>query len=96
LIVSAGYDFVAGDPVGDLRVDPSAARELGRLVREIADTYCAGRALFVLEGGYDPEMLANCVADTIAGYDDGAAVEPADAASIPPQQRAVLDAVSQR
>ena len=96
LIVSAGYDFVAGDPVGDLRVDPSVARELGRLVREIADTYCAGRALFVLEGGYDPDMLANCVADTIAGYDDGAAVEPAEAASIPPQQRAVLAAVTQR
>jgi acetoin utilization deacetylase AcuC-like enzyme len=96
LIVSAGYDFVAGDPVGDLRVDPSVARELGRLVREIADTYCAGRALFVLEGGYDPEMLANCVANTIAGYDEGTAVAPADAASIPPQQRAVLAAVSQR
>jgi acetoin utilization deacetylase AcuC-like enzyme len=96
LIVSAGYDFVAGDPVGDLRVDPSVARELGRLVREIADTHCAGRALFVLEGGYDPDVLANCVADTIAGYDEGAAVAPADAASIPPQQRAVLDAVTRR
>ena len=94
LIVSAGYDFVAGDPVGDLRVDPSAARELGRLVREIADTYCAGRALFVLEGGYDPAVLAHCVAETIAGYDGGSPVEPAEAASIPPQQRAVLEAVT--
>ena len=94
MIVSAGYDFVAGDPVGDLRVDPSAARELGRLVREIADTYCSGRALFVLEGGYDPAMLANCVADTIEGYDDGTAVAPATAAAIPPQQRAVLDEVA--
>jgi acetoin utilization deacetylase AcuC-like enzyme len=96
LIVSAGYDFVAGDPVGDLRVDPSAARELGRLVREIADSTCAGRALFVLEGGYDPTVLATCVADTIEGYDDGSAVEPAEAASIPPAQRAVLDAAAQR
>ncbi|HEY5349188.1 MAG TPA: histone deacetylase [Candidatus Lustribacter sp.] len=96
LIVSAGYDFVAGDPVGDLRVDPSAARELGRLVREIADSTCAGRALFVLEGGYDPTVLAKCVADTIEGYDDGSAVEPAEAASIPPAQRAVLDAAAQR
>ncbi len=94
LIVSAGYDFVTGDPVGDLRVDPGAARELGRLAREIADTYCSGRALFVLEGGYDPAMLANCVADTIEGYEQGTAVGPASAAAIPPQQRAVLDAMA--
>src|SRR5665213_732187 len=58
VIVSAGYDFVLGDPVGDLGVAPSAAEQLGRLVREVADTYCGGRALFVLEGGYDPDILA--------------------------------------
>jgi len=96
LIVSAGYDFVAGDPVGDLGIDAAVARELGRLVREVAETYCGGRALFVLEGGYDPAVLANCVAQTIEGYDDGAAVEPAEAASIPLAQRAVLEAVAQR
>jgi acetoin utilization deacetylase AcuC-like enzyme len=96
LIVSAGYDFVAGDPVGDLRVDPSVARDLGRLVREIAETYCEGRALFVLEGGYDPVTLAHCVAETIEGYDDGSEVASAEDAAIPPEQRAVLDAVTDR
>jgi acetoin utilization deacetylase AcuC-like enzyme len=96
LIVSAGYDFVAGDPVGDLGVAPSAAEQLGRLVREIADTYCDGRALFVLEGGYDPDVLADCVADTIVGYDDALSVDPAEAAAIPQAQRAVLEAVGQR
>jgi acetoin utilization deacetylase AcuC-like enzyme len=48
LVVSAGYDFVAGDPIGDLGVSASAVRHIGRLVREIATEYCDGRALFVL------------------------------------------------
>ncbi len=90
LVVSAGYDFAAGDPVGDLGVAPAAAREIGRLAREIADTWCGGRALFVLEGGYDPATLAGCVADTIAGYEEGVAADPADPASIPAAQRTVL------
>jgi acetoin utilization deacetylase AcuC-like enzyme len=96
LIVSAGYDFIAGDPVGDLGVAPLAARQLGRLMHEIADTYCEGRALFVLEGGYDPAMLARCVADTIEGYAERTPLEPAEAASIPREQRAVIDALGDR
>lgn len=94
LVVSAGYDFAAGDPVGDLGVAPAAAREIGRLVREIADDWCRGRALFVLEGGYDPATLAQCVAETIAGYDEGVASEAADPAAIPPSQRTVLAALA--
>jgi acetoin utilization deacetylase AcuC-like enzyme len=90
LVISAGYDFVAGDPVGDLGVAPTAAREIGRIVREVAETWCAGRALFVLEGGYDPAVLAHCVAETIAGYDEGSAASAADRGSIPAPQRAVL------
>jgi acetoin utilization deacetylase AcuC-like enzyme len=61
LVISAGYDFVAGDPIGDLGVAVSAVRQIGRIVREIATEYCDGRALFVLEGGYNPALLAMCV-----------------------------------
>jgi acetoin utilization deacetylase AcuC-like enzyme len=90
LVVSAGYDFVAGDPVGDLGVAQSAARQIGRIVQEIASDYCDGRALFVLEGGYDPAVLAICVAETILGFEEGKAVEAADAGAIPGRQRAIL------
>ena len=90
IVVSAGYDVVAGDPVGDLGVDASFARQMGRLVREIADTYCEGRALYVLEGGYDPETLAACVAETILGHEEGREVEPSDAGAIPAAQRALV------
>jgi acetoin utilization deacetylase AcuC-like enzyme len=90
LVVSAGYDVVAGDPVGDLGVDPSFARQLGRLAREIAEEYCDGRALFVLEGGYDPQTLAACVAETIEGFEENAEVERTDVHAIPPAQRALV------
>jgi acetoin utilization deacetylase AcuC-like enzyme len=94
VIVSAGYDFVAGDPVGDLHVAPSAALQLGRLIREVAETWCNGRALFVLEGGYDPDVLARCVADTIVGYDGARSVDDAQTAAIPRPQRAVLEVIT--
>jgi acetoin utilization deacetylase AcuC-like enzyme len=90
IVVSAGYDVVAGDPVGDLGVDPSFARQMGRLVREIADTYCDGRALYVLEGGYDPAVLGSCIADTIAGHDEAVSVDKTDIHAIPPAQRALV------
>jgi acetoin utilization deacetylase AcuC-like enzyme len=90
LVISAGYDFVAGDPVGDLGVAPSAARQIGRIAREIATEYCDGRALFVLEGGYDPDSLAVCVVETILGYEEGSEVEKAEGASIPAAQKAIV------
>ncbi|MGD0052085.1 MAG: histone deacetylase [Vulcanimicrobiaceae bacterium] len=90
IVVSAGYDVVTGDPVGDLGVDASFARQMGRLVREIADTYCEGRALFVLEGGYDPQTLAGCVAETILGFEEAVEVDRTDAQSIPARQRALV------
>ncbi|HEY4441439.1 MAG TPA: histone deacetylase [Candidatus Elarobacter sp.] len=90
LVVSAGYDVCAGDPVGDLGVDPSFARQMGRLMREVADEYCEGRAVFVLEGGYDPNTLADCVAATILGFEERTEIEKTDLAAIPPAQRAIV------
>lgn len=92
LIVSAGYDFAAGDPVGDLGVDIGVSGALGALAREISDEFCGGRAIFVLEGGYDLNLLARGVEQTIRGYD--AAHSPLgdpDAASVPRRERAVLE-----
>jgi acetoin utilization deacetylase AcuC-like enzyme len=93
LVVSAGFDFVAGDPIGDLGVAVSATRQIGRIVREIATEYCGDRALFVLEGGYNPAILAACVIETIRGFEEGLEVERMDHASIPGAQRAIVDAL---
>jgi acetoin utilization deacetylase AcuC-like enzyme len=96
LVVSAGYDCVAGDPIGDLGVAVWAMRQFGRLMREIATEYCDGRALFVLEGGYDPAILASCVVETIIGFEEGQDVERAVDAVIPARQRAILNELEGR
>jgi acetoin utilization deacetylase AcuC-like enzyme len=90
LVVSAGYDFVAGDPIGDLGIATSAPRQIGRIAREIATEYCDGRTIFVLEGGYDPATLATCVVETILGFEEGKDVDLVGDADIPDRQRAIL------
>jgi acetoin utilization deacetylase AcuC-like enzyme len=92
IVVSAGYDFVAGDPVGDLGVDVGASRALGAAIREVADEYCEGRAVFVLEGGYDLALLAQGVEETIRAYDAGKAyLGEAEVGAIPAPQLELLD-----
>jgi acetoin utilization deacetylase AcuC-like enzyme len=95
VVVSAGYDFAAGDPVGDLGVDaPLAAAALARLIREVAGQYAGGRVVYCLEGGYDVETLAAAVAATIRAHDGAPGTgELADPGAIPLRQRAVVDDV---
>jgi len=92
LVVSAGYDFAAGDPVGDLGVDVGAASAIASYARAAAEEFCEGRVVFVLEGGYDLGLLAEGVEQTIRSYDSGESTigEP-KAAAIPAPQREALD-----
>jgi acetoin utilization deacetylase AcuC-like enzyme len=62
LLVSAGYDAAAGDPLGGMRVTDDGFRELARLTRQA----CA-RVACVLEGGYDVAGLPGNVQATIEG-----------------------------
>ncbi|MBV9647457.1 MAG: histone deacetylase [Candidatus Eremiobacteraeota bacterium] len=96
IVVSAGYDYAAGDPVGDLGVDgPRAARALATLIREVAEEYANGRVAYCLEGGYDIGTLARCIIETLAVHDDAPQeAQRADAAAIPAAQRRILDGVS--
>ncbi|MBI5531998.1 MAG: histone deacetylase [Deltaproteobacteria bacterium] len=66
VLVSAGYDAHAQDKLGMLSVSDEGFRKLTRMVKDVADSVCAGRLLLVLEGGYTPEVLAGNVRDSIA------------------------------
>ena len=70
----------------------NASSALGAYVREFADEFCNGRAVFVLEGGYDLRLLSQGVEETIRAYDAGRSTLGAPAKNaIPPQQRDVLE-----
>jgi acetoin utilization deacetylase AcuC-like enzyme len=96
IVVSAGYDFAQGDPVGDLGVDgPTAAAALSRIIAEVAQTYAHGRVAYCLEGGYDIQTLARCVEETIRVTDEAPAdPERYEQEAIPRRQRDIVEEVT--
>jgi acetoin utilization deacetylase AcuC-like enzyme len=61
LLVSAGFDAAAGDPIGGLEVTADGFAALSARAGGICE-----RVAFVLEGGYNTETLPGLVGSTIA------------------------------
>ncbi len=92
IVVSAGYDFAAGDPVGDLGVDAEAASAaLGAALAEVAAEYARDRVVYCLEGGYDVPTLARSVAATIRGHESARPDGAAEMGAVPGPQRLLLE-----
>ncbi len=70
IVVSAGFDYVAGDPVGDLGVEVDAAKMLARAINRVALEYTDGRIAYVLEGGYDIAALTESIAQILSSEND--------------------------
>jgi acetoin utilization deacetylase AcuC-like enzyme len=62
LIVSAGFDAYAGDPVGGLGLAPEHYAWIGARLRDVARAHADGRCVAALEGGYALEALPDLVA----------------------------------
>jgi acetoin utilization deacetylase AcuC-like enzyme len=59
VLLSAGFDAHARDPIGCLDLETEDFIELTRLTRQAADVYAHGRLVSMLEGGYDLGALAD-------------------------------------
>jgi acetoin utilization deacetylase AcuC-like enzyme len=66
LFVSAGFDAHWKDPLTSLGVSTQGFFDMSKKLVQLANEYCAGRIVFVLEGGYDPENVAHGV-DAVFG-----------------------------
>ena len=64
LLVSAGFDAAAGDPLGGMLVTPDGFRELAARTRRLCS-----RIACVLEGGYNVETLPDLVRATVEGIE---------------------------
>jgi acetoin utilization deacetylase AcuC-like enzyme len=58
ILISAGFDAHAADPLANLTWQAEDYAWLTRALCDIADTHCGGRMVSTLEGGYDLEALA--------------------------------------
>lgn len=57
VIISAGFDSLAGDPLGGFTLEPADVAALTRDLVARAEGFCAGRVVATLEGGYVPARV---------------------------------------
>lgn len=61
LLISAGFDAHAADPIGSLGLEVEDFVEMTRFIKQVAATHCQGRLVSALEGGYNLNVLAESV-----------------------------------
>jgi len=61
VLLSAGFDTYYQDPLGGMRVTADGFAALTRILMNIAESYCNGRFVAVLEGGYHLAGLTQSV-----------------------------------
>jgi acetoin utilization deacetylase AcuC-like enzyme len=57
ILVSAGFDSLAGDPLGGFTLEVDDFERLTKSVVARAVSWCGGRLVSVLEGGYAPDRV---------------------------------------
>ena len=60
LILSAGFDAHRDDPLADIQLTEEGFRFLSRFTIELANRFCGGKIVSLLEGGYERESLTRC------------------------------------
>jgi acetoin utilization deacetylase AcuC-like enzyme len=67
VLISAGFDAHAEDPVGDLGLDVEDFEVITKEIVAVAECHSGGRVVSLLEGGYNVPILAGSVVAHLAG-----------------------------
>lgn len=59
LFISAGFDAHWNDPITSLGLSTQGFYTISKKLVSLANEICNGKIIFVLEGGYDPQNVAN-------------------------------------
>ena len=62
ILISAGFDAHDEDPLSEIRLSGEGFRFMTKHVIDMAERFCNGRLVSVLEGGYEISSLTSCVA----------------------------------
>ncbi len=72
ILISAGFDGRIDDPLGCFDITDKGFSQLTSMMMTLADEYCAGRIVSLLEGGYNLDGLAMAVyahVSSLSGFD---------------------------
>ena len=61
IIISAGFDAHAEDPLATMQLSSSCFGKMTKLLRKASEEICKGRLISLLEGGYNEQALAESV-----------------------------------
>jgi acetoin utilization deacetylase AcuC-like enzyme len=75
LLVSAGFDASARDPLAEMTLGADAFGWMARELRRVADASAHGRIALVLEGGYDLVALETGLVAATRGMVEGTAID---------------------
>ncbi len=90
LLVSAGFDAHAEDPLADCRLQTDSFVAMAERVRELARA-CGVPLGVVLEGGYDRRVLAECVCAVLPVLAGAVEAPPTPIVSQPPPSDPITD-----
>lgn len=65
ILVSAGFDSHSSDPLGDLEYSDEGYAQVAKELKAIANRSAAGRVVYMLEGGYNPNNIASATSQIV-------------------------------
>ena len=62
IVISAGFDAHYRDPLANINLEEEDFAWATQKLMDVADRFCGGRVVSMLEGGYDLQALGNSAA----------------------------------